>query len=903
MKFNFGWERRREDLSEELQAHLHLAIEERVARGQTPEEAHAAAVREMGNSPLVADVTREQWGWTWLEHVGQDARYALRQLRKSPGYTVTALLTLTLAVGANTAMFGLFYALLLRSLPVERPDQMVQIRLQLSASGVSGEPSPMVSDGVYDLLANSQTAFSGICGWQEQNLNLHDAAGTRPVPAAALTGECMHVLGLHAALGRLLENADDRPGGTPEGFPVVLGYNYWRAHFAADPAVMGRAMDFGASMRAGAARGVIVGVMEPGFDSVQLGGRPDFYVPLAMTDPVSQHNLGSFDTTLMARMKDGVSPQAAQAQIDALFQAKLKTRPELKFLTFVGGRFAPADHEHLLTMPGRTGYSYLRQYYEKPLYLISGMVGLSLLVACAYLAMLASGRAMSRRRELAVRMALGASRRRVATALTWESVLLVAAGGTLGTLFAWGAERGLLALMSGSATGKLELRTGPGAAVLLFTLLLMALTIILAGLWPAWRASNVDPASDIKEGEASIAGRRSPRLGAWLVPLQIAFSLVIVTMAALMGATVMRLLIVNPGFRTSGVTFLRADFSPRLPKGQNGKIQGPPADLLLALLDRIRHTPGVDGVSISQAYPLEGSTYMESISSHPASGGVRNDNSLTDLTVTPGYFDTMGVPILQGRNFNLDDRGEDLTVCILNRSATQYFFPGGDAIGGIVAMGKDVKMRVVGIVGDTLYNDLRQAAPRMIYQPALQGGFWNPFENFEVRARDAGTAVSAVRNAFGELAPDVAVDNPVTMRELVASSMGRERMVALLAWFFALLTLALTGIGLYGVLNYGVVRRRTEIGVRMALGATPSSVVAMILREALRMVLTGLAMGAAGIWAATRLLKTLLYGVQPLDPWLCAASVTVLLATAIMACVLPARRAAKVHPMETLRFE
>jgi predicted permease len=889
----WGWERRKDDLSEELEAHLRMAVEDRVARGETPEQARAEAMREMGNAPLVEDVTREQWGWAWLERTGRDARYAFRQLRKSPGYTVTALLTLTLAVGANTAIFGLFYALLLRSLPVDRPDRIVQIKLQLEAGGVKGEPGPMVSDSLHDLLEKSGAPFSGMCGWQEEKLNVREGDGTRPVPAAALTGGCMRVLGLHAALGRLLEDADDKEGGAAEGYPVVLGYDYWRTQFGADPAVLGRVMEFGASFRAGAAKGVVVGVMERGFDSVEAGGRPNFYVPLAMT----------FNTGLIARLKDGTSAEAAQAQADAAFQARLKEEKGIKYFTFVGGKFAQADNVHVLATPGRTGYSYLRQYYEKPLYLIEGMVGLSLLVACAYLAMLASGRALARRRELAVRMALGASRWSVAAQLTWESVLLAAAGGALGTLFAWVAERGLVALMRTSWSDNLELHAGPGGAVLLFTLSLMGVTVLLAGVWPAWRASKVDPASDIKEGEGSIAGRRRPRMGTLLVPLQIAFSLVMVTMAALMGASVARLLAVDPGFRTSGVTFLHADFSPRLGKPDSGKPQPPPVGLALALLDRIGHTPGVESLSISQAYPLGGGTYMEQVSSQPSSGGTRTDDSLTELTVTPGYFDTMGVPILAGRGFTLDDRGEKLAVCILNRSAAQYFFPDGEAVGGTVSMGKDVSMRVVGIVGDTLYNDLRQKAPRIIYQSFLEGSVWNPFAKFEVRARDTGTAVNAVRSAFRDLAPDVAVGEPETMRELVVNSMGRERMVALLAGFFALLTLALTGIGLYGVLNYGVVRRRTEIGVRMALGATPGGVVAMILREAMRLVLPGVVLGAAGVWGATRLLNVLLYGVTALDPWAFAGSVAVLLAAALLASVLPARRAAAVDPIKALRFE
>lgn len=898
------WGRRKDDLAEELEAHLRMAIEDRITGGETPEEARAAALREMGNLPLVADVTRGQWGWEWLDRMAQDVRYALRQLRKSPGYTLTALLILTLAIGANTAIFGLFYALLLRSLPVARPNQIVQVEIQLSTpNGGKDEPSPMVSDGDYDALEKTQTVFSGLCGWKESDLHLREADGTHPVPAAALTGGCMDMLGLHPALGRLLVDADDRPGGTPEGFPVVLGYNYWRTHFAANRSVIGQEMNFGAEFLTGPQKGVIVGVMEPAFDSVNVGGRPDLYVPLELMDPAKDHNLQSFDTTLLGRLRGGVTPQRAQAQVDAVFQAKLKTEKTVQFFTFSGGRFTPAAEAHLLVRPARTGFSWLRQYYEKPLFLIEGMVGLSLLVACAYLAMLASARALARRRELAVRVALGASRRRVAAQLTWESVLLASAGSGLGLLFAWGAGYGLLALMQRiSVTDQVELRAGPGGLVLLFTLAIAGLTVILAGVWPAWRASRVDPATDMKEGEVSIAGRRRPRMGAWLVPAQIAFSLVIVTMAALMATTVARLLAVDPGFRTSGVTFLRVDFSPRIPKTTDGRQLSPPAALALTLLDRIRSTPGVEGVSMSQAVPLEGATYFHQALSQLPSGQTRADESLTELSVTPGFFDTMGVPILQGRDFTRDDRGDDPTVCILNRSAAEYFFPGGNAIGSVLTIGQKTKVLVVAVVADTLYRDLRQKPPRILYEPYLET-FWNPYAQFEVRTRDPGTAVTAVRNAFRALAPDVAVDNPLTMRDLVASSMGRERMVALLAGFFALLTLTLTGIGLYGVLNYGVVRRRTEIGLRMALGATPGGVVAMILREALRLVLPGLALGAVGVWAATRLLISLLFGVKPLDPWLCAASLAALLCVAMLACVFPARRAAGVHPMEMLRFE
>lgn len=901
MKIRFPWERRKDDLQEELQSHLRMAVEDRVARGYAPEQARLDALREMGNLPLVADVTRRQWGGVWLERALQDARYALRQLRKSPGYTITALLTLILTIGANTAIFGLLYAVLLRSLPVSHPERMVQFQLQLATPTHTEEPSSQVSDSLYDLLAASQRSSSGLCGWQELKMSLHAPEGTQPVAAAALTGGCTAMLGLRPALGRLLQDADTRPGGSPEGYAVVLGYDYWRTRFNADPAVLGRAMDFGAGFRVGARHGVVVGVMQKGFDDVTVGSRPELFVPLEMVDPAAQHNFSSFDTIVMGRLKDGVEPRTAQAEADTIFQAKLRSDKKIRYYTVVDGRFTEAGTAHVMVEPARTGFSYLRSEYKRPLYLIEGMVGLSLLVACAYLSMLASARALSRRRELAVRMALGASRARVAAQLTWESVLLVAAGSGLGVLFAWGAERTLTMLIGTLSRDALELNAGPGGMVMLFTLGLMALVVIVSGLWPAWRASRVDPVTDMKEGDASIVGRRAPRMGRWLVPAQIAFSLVIVMMAALMGSTVARLVAVDPGFRTSGITFLETDFSSRVEETGKNKVPRIPVALLLSLLDRIRQTPGVEGVSITQAYPLEGSMYLTSISAQPLKSAVRTDESITSLAVTPGYFSTMSVPLVSGRDFSIEDRQQAAEVCILSRSAAEYLFPGEDAVGRPVTIG-ETRARVIGVASDTLYSDLRHKAPRMLYQPYL-GTYWNPFAAFIVRAHDTGTAVNAVRGAFHDLAPDVPVNKPVTMEQLVRRTMGREQMVALLAGFFALLTLALTGIGLYGVMNYGVVRRSMEIGVRMALGSTPGGVMRMILREALWLVLPGLVLGGAGVWGVTRLLKTLLYGVKPLDPWICATSLLVLAAVALCASMMPARRAAAVHPSEALRSE
>jgi predicted permease len=894
-----------------------MAIEERIAQGQPRDEARAAAMKEFGNLALVEDVTREQWGWLWLDHLAQDLRYAVLKLRKSPGYTWTAILTLTLVIGANTAIFGLIYAVMLRRLPVERPDRLVQIKLQLSGgeNGAINEPTEMVSGKLYDVVAGNQWVFSGMCAWSSWPLNLRDSEGTRPVDNAMVTGDCFRMLGVHAALGRLFTLGEDKPGGGPEGYPIVLGYDYWRTRMGADPAIVGRVLDFEGK------KGVVVGVMERGFGGVQVGASPSIYVPSEMGDPVERHSFGSFNRLLLARLNDGVTPAQAQAQIDPAFNAWIDVNdPEFRTKGYGGGW----KQQHLLVFPGRTGSSYLRTRYDKPLFLLEGLVGLSLLVACAYLAMLSSTRALARRRELALRIALGGSRSRVVGELCYESLLVALAGSALGVLFAWTASHLLLRLLPMWGSQSLKLDTAPGTAVLLFTLGLSVVTVLLSGLGPALRASRLNPAKDMKEGEQSLLGRRR-RLGAWLAPLQVAFSLVIVVAATLMATSLAKLLAVDPGFNAKGVTFLTADFTHRSETDKT-----PLMPLQSALLDRIRHAPGVEAASLSQTHALSGGAYMTSAASALPSGETRKDENLLELNVAPDYFRTLGIPLLAGKDFAAPAfaaPAEDLStkaaptkkspgkaasgenastpeICILNRSAAEFFFPGGHALGGILTLpGQRRPDQVIAVVGNTQYFDLRETPPHMIYVPYLNGVSWNPFTEFAVRAKDPAMAITAVREAFRQLAPDVAVTEPVTMAKEISNSTSRERLLATLASFLALLALALTAIGIYGLLNDSVTRRRSEIGLRIALGASTGAVARLVLREAMRIVLPGLALGLAGAWAATRLAKSFLYGVRPLDPWAFGASVALLAIVAVTASLLPAWRAASVDPMEALRSE
>jgi predicted permease len=900
-KDRFGWEWRKDDFRAELESHLRIAVEERMAQGESYEEAKAAARREMGNPPLVADVTRASWGWQSAERTAQDVRYALRQLKKSPGYTATALITLTLAIGANTAVFGLMYALLLKSLPVERPDRIVTVGLLIGPPAKDNPPSDGTSGKLYDTLAETNPkTLSGLCAWSKfPPLNLRDQSGTRPAQVAQLTGGCFRMLGLHAALGRLFTEADDKLGGGPQGYAVVLAYDYWRSRMGGDPGVLGRALDFQGK------KGVIVGVLQPGFDSVEVGDKPWMYVASEIGDAGDRHGFGSFNRTLLGRLKDGASAVQAQAELDPVFNAAMKAAKFHYFTMTDDGKFSETDTAHLVAVPGRTGFSYLRQEFAEPLYLIEGLVGLSLLVACAYLATLAGTRSLARRRELAVRVALGASRQRLTAQLCWESLLLSGTGMALGLFFAWSISRALVKLLDRPGADRLEMNTAPTGIVLVFALAVTGVTVLLAGVIPAWRASRVDPVREIKEGELTLNRRRPRRMGSWLAPVQVGLSLVIVVIAALMSTTLVRLLAKNPGFSTSGVTFTRADFmSGAKQPAKKGDDVRRPASLYLALLQRIRSTPGVDSVSLTQMKPMGGEIYFGQASVKLPSGETRQKDIL-EPTAAPDYFRTLGVPLLEGRDFTTDDKEGAPKVCILSRSAAQYFFPGQNAVGQMITMGteeKDPKARVIGVVGDTLVMGFRDEPKPTVYKPFLVSR-QNQYLEFAVRSRNAAVGDAAVRRAFKEIAPDVPLFETVTMGQLVDGAVSRERMVALLAGFFAVLTLVLSAIGMYGLLNYSVIRRKREIGVRMALGASRRGVIRLVVREAMWMVVPGIALGAVGAWAASRFVRSMLFGVKPLDPWVLAASAGVLLATAVIACLLPARRAAAVHPMEALRIE
>jgi predicted permease len=880
--------RSKSDLQEELESHLNMAIADRLARGESPTRARREALREFGNAALIADVTREHWGWVRLEHIVQDTRYAARQLRKTPAFTVSALLTLMLAIGANTAIFSLAYALLLKNLPVAQPEKLVQVQLNMRAQAGQGKwaPTPNLSGGFFDVVAAEQKVFSGVCGWDIVHLNLSEQDHTQSLRADEITGDCFRTLGVKPALGRLFTASEDRAGGGAQGYPIVLSYDFWQAQFGGDPKVLGRHLSFQGTP------GVVIGVAPRGFRGITVGNDPQVFAPSEIGDHEERHHFGSFNRVIVGRLKDGVSLAQATAQLDLAYNAWIDAnRPEWrKNATDFNGIYA---EQRVRLTPARTGYSYLRESYQRPLLILQILVALCLLIACAYLATMFSARALNRRHELALRSALGASRSRIARQLLSECLLLASGGAALGILFAWCSGRWTLLLINGFGTPQ-YLDLSPRLEVLVFTAGLTLLTVMLFGVGPALRASRISPANDIQQGRQSLmATLRAGHLSRWLMPVQIAMSLVIVTAAMLLSSSLVKLLSQELGFRVSNVTFVGTDFSYR---GKQIKDLTP---LYGSILERLNHAPGIDSASLSVTHQLSGAMYLQKVIRTLPSGQMRTDEMMA-LTMAPRYLETTGTRLIAGREFTEADDQTAQEVCILNQTAAHYLFPDGSAIGGTIQMEHPVQ--VVGIAEDTKNTSLRENTANMVYLPILQRSF-NPFPEIAIKSSNRALALGGLHSIFQQLAPDVPLYEPLTMQEALNGAASQERLLAILGDFLALLALVLTAIGVYGLMNSEVSWRRTEIGIRMALGASRGQVMTMIMRKVTLLIFPGIIIGMLGAAALSRVFRSFLYQTSSMDPTAFSLGLGTLLAVAVIAALLPARKAASIQPMEALRAE
>ena len=818
-----------------------------------------------------------------LERFFGDVRYALRTLRNNPAFTGVAVLTLALGIGANTAIFTLIDALLLRSLPVPQPQQLVQIR-------APGERvTENFSYAIVNAVAERDDIFSGVAGFNRTTLNVGQPGSLTRVNGAWVTGEYYATLGVRAALGRLLGPEDDTVGAPPV---AVLSYAYWQRAHAGDPNAIGRTVPIG-----GVAV-TIVGVSERGFAGTTVERPADITIAAAalpQLEPTSAVLLepGNFWLIVLARPSAGLSVEVAAARLAVVW-------PQIAEEA-VSPAWPPARRQQIADLklelaPGATGYSALRAPYQQPLLVLMGIVTLVLLIACANVANLLLARGAAREREISVRVAVGAGGGRIVRQLLTESALLSIAGAALGIWLAFVASRFLVdAFVVG--TGPVELDVAPSLHVLGFTATIAVATTLLFGVAPALRAARVAPVRALR-GDGGTA-RSTPGLAGVLVAAQIALSLLLLVGAGLFVQTLENLRAVDAGFQEEGV--LVADVDAR----REG-LSGPALVAFYEnLLERVRALPGVSSASVSSNVPLSGSSSSEAIVPVGQDFPER-DNALV-VNVMPGFFDTLGTRLLAGRDVRDSDVGSS-TVALVNETYVARYFAGRVPLGErLTARAQPPStVEIVGVVEDAVGNSLRTAPLPTIYysyaQRVASGAFiFNTTLSIRVSGNFAATA-DALRAELARQLPNATVE----VRALAAQvdrALQQERLMATLAGGFGALGLVLACVGIYGLFSYNLARRTREFGIRIALGARQSSVLRLAVGGAARLLIAGLVVGVPAALAASRWVESMLFGLQPTDPIVPAAAAVLLAGAGLTAAYFPARRAARIDPVVALRLE
>jgi predicted permease len=908
MKF-WRWSARRRqreaELERELRDHLDLEAEEQQAAGVSPEEAAYAARRALGNTTQIKEDVRTAWGFQWLETLLQDLRYGLRQLRRNPGFTAVAVLTLALGIGANTAIYSFIDALVLRMLPVRHPQDLVLFGPGDQSGNSDNFPDSemhLFSYPIYREIQRKNRVFSGVAAFGSNEAGLHGTVGAsrelETMEVELVSGTYFEVLGVNPFLGRLLTDADDQTLG--EHPVAVMSYGWWNSRFSRDPAILGKILTIGPTVY------TIIGVTPPKFFGTTVGRSPDLWIPLQMHDLIDTgpHKIGDkFYRSLdvIARLTPGVTRAQAAANVNLVLKNILHE--------YAGSELSPEQLQHIrkahITLySAATGNSLLREHFSKPLWMLMAIVGLVLLIACANIANLLLARATERQREIAVRMAMGAGRTRLIRQLLTESVLLAGAGGILGILFAEWACPFLLAVFS-RTQHVLALDVSLDIPVFTFTTLVSLGCAILFGILPALRSTQVELTPALKGGRGAMRAYDRSLTGRALIVSQAALSLVLLVGAGLFVRSLITLANVNAGFNKQGVLLFRVDPSA------TGYTDGfRLANMYRQIEQRVDALPGVRASSFS-IFAFHQGSWDDSAwaEGYAAAPGSQHDASFN--AVGPGYFAAMGLPILAGRGFGPQDTAASPRVAVINETMARRFFSGGSPVGkrfGMSGPEHSNDIEVVGVVRDAKYYALDEAPEAFAYYPYTQytphWGIGLYLREFEVRySGDPQAVAPAVRRAMSEVTRNLPIGNVQTLADQVDASITVRRLVAELSAFFGLLAVFLACIGIYGLTSYAVSRRTNEIGIRMALGAEKSDVLRMVVGQGLRLALIGAGIGIVGALALTRFLASLLYGVTPTDPLTFVAVSLILIAVALVACYIPARRAAKVDPMVALRYE
>jgi predicted permease len=831
-----------------------------------------AARRSLGNATLVQEITVAVWGWGWLERLGQDLGYAMRLLRKSLAFTITAVLSLAIGIGMNTAIFSLLDAVLLRNLPVHSPQDLVVLVEQFGSRESFSFSSPR-----FRALRENDT-LAGLSAFRPWRFRTAIHGDPRLANGQLVSGNYFALLGVQARLGRTLTEGDDERLGSNS--VAVLSYRYWQREFGSDTDVIGRRIEIQGYPF------TVVGVAAPEFFGLEPGKEVDITVPLTM-QPVVMPGTPLWSSPdarwlrLIGRRKPSVTLEQAQANL-ALRWGQLKA---------ASPRHRGAPDSQLKVLPGGQGLYYLRRQFSLPLRILMAALAIVLLVACANLASLLLARATARQQEIDIRLSLGASRGRLLRQLLTESTLLSVVGGICAIGLAYWGSIILVEVMSrGRVPIVLDLAIHP--RTLAFTAIISLATGLLFGVTPALRATS---AESVRVGRR-IAGTPR-RWTAVLIVSQVSLCLIVLVCAGLLVGSLRKLRQVDAGFRKDHVLLMSIRPALSSYQGRRG------GQLYEELSRRFSALPGVKSVTLSMDTPLGGVSYTTG-ASLLGSAVLPSDAVQVNVNcVGPRFFETMGIPLLVGRDLGPrdDDRGPE--VAVISQSVALDLFPGRSPVGQHIKVGQS-SPEIVGVAKDTRYQSLREPAQPMVYRPYLQ--MPNTWEELFFGIRTAGdpeTIVSLVRRELHDTASNVPVFSLSTLEEQVDASLVQERMVSTFSAWFGGFALLLAAIGLYGRLAYAVIERTREIGIRLALGAGRPVVIWTILREVLILVFCGIAMGLPLAMASARAIRSLLYGLAPFDLSTVTVVVVTIVSAAVLAGYIPARRASRVDPMVALRYE
>jgi predicted permease len=858
------------ELDEELLFHIEKQVELNVARGMSHDEARRSALATFGRVENIKEECRDARGLRPIEDMWQDLRYGARKLLKSPGFALVAVMTLALGIGANTAIFSVVNAVLLRPLPFERPEELVRIFSTRASRGSFSRPHSYLNFN--DLRAQNQT-FEAMAAYTGTSAALSGAESSEQITGVLSSGDIFSVLGTRPLMGRLLEAGDERPGGSNA---VVISHGLWQRRFGGDPQIVGRVIKLDGRERE------IVGVTPADFGFEFVTDAADFWTAI---DPAEgpYKSRGSIFLDIIGRLKPGVSVE--QANADARVVGSRLAEQYQESNAGVGFRLAAAQEE-------------LVGDVRPTLLVLLGAVGFVLLIACANVANLLLARAAGRYREIAVRSALGAWRGRIVRQLMTESLLLAFAGGLLGLLFAlWGVK--ILSAFVPENVPRFG-ETSIDLRVLGFTLAASVVTGFLFGIAPALQSSRFDINEALKEGgRGGTDGLGRKRVRSLLVVAEVALSLVLLVGAGILMKSFVRLRNTDPGFDPSNT--LTASLSlASVRYDTDEKI----ADFYRRLVERVRAIPGVESVGAVTPLPLSENGYSFSftvVGQPPLPPG--QGQSASARLVTPEYFRAQRIPLRAGRVFTDADKAGAPGAIVVNEAFARHFFPGVEPIGQRLSLGvNDIEGEIVGVVGDIRGVRLATPAVPEYYVPEAAGVFSDM--TLVVRTKgDPASLTPALRQAVAEMDKDQPLYDVRTMDSLVARSVARQRFSMTLVGVFAALAMLLAAVGIFSVMSFMVAQRTHEIGVRMALGARPRDILSMVVHQGLVLTLAGVCVGLAGAFALTRLMSGLLYEVSATDPVVYGGITALLAAVAVLACYVPARRATKVDPLIALRYE